>query len=216
MTLEEFPESEGGLGGLSAHGGNQAGNLVGGQFAGQIVGAVPKRHDRQAPRIGRRDFDVQLEVVQCGDDRFRRFGVRHGLIAEQQIHPQHGHDNNPEEHADHDDPGGLDVIAQLALGWGKTHNPIIDPRGGRDEGRNQWPVARNQRSEVRSQRSVNPPKTGRDQLGEILVRIAEIEAHRAGGPVDGAFDLDAHRLQVLLPVRKLVGGDGESEVASPF
>src|ERR1700676_235820 len=63
---------------------------------------------------------------------------------------------------------------------------------------------------------VADPKSGRGQLQEMPVRIAEIDAVAATRPCGAALDGDAGAAQPLFPGRQLVGRNGERHMGRPL
>src|SRR5580692_5738478 len=60
------------------------------------------------------------------------------------------------------------------------------------------------------------PQSGRGELQEMAVRIAEIDAVAAARPLSPAFALDAGCAQPFLPSRQLVGRHGKGHVGWPL
>src|SRR3954467_12848538 len=58
------------------------------------------------------------------------------------------------------------------------------------------------------------PESGGDQLDEVVVRIAEIEARCAAGPRDGALGWHSQSPKVRLPRLDFVVGNREGEGAA--
>src|SRR5262249_6033937 len=63
--------------------------------------------------------------------------------------------------------------------------------------------------------SVNRPETGADQLGEVAVRVAEVDAPGPTGPAHDALDGHALRFEVSLPWLDVLGGNREGEMVPP-
>src|SRR5215468_11756136 len=63
--------------------------------------------------------------------------------------------------------------------------------------------------------SVDRPESGGDQLGEVAIRVTEVDALRPAGPGHEALDGHALGFEAALPRLHVLGGDREGEVVSP-
>src|SRR5207248_1101693 len=67
--------------------------------------------------------------------------------------------------------------------------------------------------QMRLSESVIPPKALRDQLGKVLVGIAELQTGRTTRPVHLAFDRNLLIREPSSPSRQVSGGHGKREVS---
>src|SRR5262249_13694013 len=63
-----------------------------------------------------------------------------------------------------------------------------------------------------SKTSIDRPQARRRQLEQMPIRVAEVDAHAAAGPLGAAFDRNPMLAEPLFPVRQSLSLDGKRDV----